>query len=242
MHAALADDHGEEDFTPQPLTRLYLRSLYQSLRNSARRSLQMLRKHRRRLPEAEAERARSLLEREAELMERLAAVRTGTLDGARTRCHGDYHLGQVLWTGRDFVIIDFEGEPARPLSERRLKWTPLRDVAGMIRSFQYAAWTGLHRQITRGSIADSAEARAAWAPAAAAWEQWAAAAFLGTYLDTLRERRADLLPAANDDVRRLLDAWLLEKALYEVRYELDNRPDWIGIPLHGVLEILDTTA
>jgi len=234
MHAALADGPDDPAFTPEPFTQLYQRSLYQSLRNSARRSLQMLRRQRPTAPEHSAAALEQVVSRESELMSRLADVSRRQLTGMRTRCHGDYHLGQVLWTGRDFCIIDFEGEPARALSERRLKWTPLRDVAGMIRSFHYA--------VRRGAI-DAADAAAGeHDPMAAYWRYWVTVAYLRSYLSRLRELNPAILPENDADIRLLLDAWLLEKALYEVRYELNNRPDWVTIPLRGVLDILEHPA
>jgi len=237
MHAGLADGSGDAAFKPESFTQLYLRSLYQSLRNSARRSLQMLRQQRLDLPDDVAADADDLIARESELVDRLREVSRKKLKGMRTRCHGDYHLGQVLWTGRDFIIIDFEGEPARALSERRLKWTPLRDVAGMLRSFQYAAYTALRRQVEQGAIAPETESTyGQWADF---WEAWVGATYLRSYLEAIRTLRPDLLPDDDEGLRALLDAWLLEKAMYEVRYELNNRPDWIRIPLRGVLEVLN---
>jgi len=143
------------------------------------------------------------------------------LDGAlKTRHHGDYHLGQVLERpDGEFVIIDFEGEPSKPLVVRRDKRTPLRDVAGMLRSFDYAR----HAAMRSGSPGDPARAARA-----AAWHQAARSAFLDSYLQTVRQGKPRLLP---DDVPRALDALELEKAAYEVLYELNNRPDWLPIPL-----------
>jgi maltokinase len=157
--------------------------------------------------------------RGAEALERLHALHRAGTGGKAIRQHGDYHLGQVLWAGGDWLVLDFEGEPARPLAERRHKSTPLRDVAGMLRSFAYAAETG----------------RARGAPGPADWERDARAAFLGGYADAIDE---SLLPPAGEPREALLAACELEKALYELRYEQDNRPDWLHVPVAGILRAL----
>jgi len=154
----------------------------------------------------------------------------------RIRCHGDYHLGQVLYTGKDFIIIDFEGEPARPLSERRIKRSPLRDVAGMLRSFHYAAYTALFAEEAEGVYASHPAALAALEPWARFWYHWVAAVFLRTYREVAS--RASFLPRAREELQVLLDAYLLQKAVYEVGYELNNRPDWVRVPLRGILQLL----
>jgi maltose alpha-D-glucosyltransferase/alpha-amylase len=147
----------------------------------------------------------------------------GSEAGIRIRIHGDYHLGQVLRTADDFVLLDFEGEPARSLEERRLKQSPLRDVAGMLRSFSYAAAAGFGTE--------PSEAREAW-------EHNAADAFMEGY----RTATADSPRGSEAAEAVLLRAYLLEKALYEIIYEVNNRPDWIAIPLTGILGLLDNTG
>jgi maltose alpha-D-glucosyltransferase/alpha-amylase len=154
-----------------------------------------------------------------------------TIPTVRMRCHGDYHLGQVLYTGKDVVIIDFEGEPARTLSERRLKRSALIDVAGMIRSFGYAVHTVLYR--AAGEAVIRPEDVPVLAPWARFWEQWAGSAFLRAYLQQAAD--APFVPRAREEVARLLNALLLEKNVYELGYELNNRPEWVRIPLAGVL-------
>jgi maltose alpha-D-glucosyltransferase/alpha-amylase len=152
----------------------------------------------------------------------------------RLRVHGDYHLGQVLHTGKDFLIIDFEGEPARPLSERRIKRTPLRDVAGMLRSFDYAAHAALFEQHERGAI--STETMDRIEPWARFWTHWASVAFLKAYFSSAGQ--GEFLPKTTKELKTLLEANLINKALYELGYELNNRPAWLKIPLQGILQLM----
>ena len=193
----------------------------------------------------------ALLEREGEVLDRFKPLLDPTLVDVRIRMHGDYHLGQVLWTGKDFVIIDFEGEPARSVSERRIKRSPLRDVAGMLRSFHYAAYAGLFAELgvpsgsARTSIggrpAGRTSGRVEQAPVAERWARfwyaWSAASYLRAYLESARA--AGFLPGTDHDVDVLLQAHMLEKAAYELRYELNNRPDWLQIPARGILQLLE---
>ncbi|MCZ7682119.1 MAG: hypothetical protein M5U28_26335 [Sandaracinaceae bacterium] len=153
------------------------------------------------------------------------------IEAVRTRTHGDFHLGQVLVAGGDFVFIDFEGEPARPLAERRRKRSPVRDVAGLLRSFDYAAGAALRSDRVR------AEDAARLAPWARAWAAWVGAAALAAWRE--EAAGAPFLPTHRTSFAVLLDFHLLEKCIYELRYELDNRPDWIAIPLSGLVDLLD---
>jgi maltose alpha-D-glucosyltransferase/alpha-amylase len=235
LHAALASDRADPAFAPEALTPHDQRSLYQAVRSLARQTLHLLRRGLRDLPEAARPDAQRLLDGEEEILRRARAVLERRITGVRIRCHGDYHLGQVLHTGKDFVIIDLEGEPGRPLGERRIKRPPLRDVAGMLRSFHYAAQAALLDQVARG-VAESPEALGALEWGARIWRLWVSVAFLKGYLPLAG--RAEILPAHPDEVRALLDVHLLEKALYELGYELNHRPEWVRIPLAGVLEML----
>jgi maltose alpha-D-glucosyltransferase/alpha-amylase len=161
-------------------------------------------------------------------LDRLAAA------GAhKIRCHGDYHLGQVLKTADSFVVIDFEGEPSRPLAERRAKHTPLRDVAGMLRSFNYAVHT-----VLRARPAEQQPRAAAWLDA---WERLARDAFLAGYADAVRESPVRLVPDGPEDIERASAPFEIDKACYEVHYELDNRPDWVPIPLAGLARLVGPT-
>jgi maltose alpha-D-glucosyltransferase/alpha-amylase len=178
--------------------------------------------------------AQAVLAREVDLDRELARITRRRLDVIRTRTHGDYHLGQVLWTGEDFVIIDFEGEPNRPLSQRRFKRSPLRDVSGMLRSIEYASVAALRDGRPRHEDVPVLEV---WARA---WVQWMCASFLGGYLDRVGDTR--IVPPDDGDLELLLRFYLFEKVIYEVGYELNNRPDWVDIPLRGLLALLEQQA
>ncbi len=149
------------------------------------------------------------------------------------RVHSDYHLGQVLWTGKDFVVVDFEGEPARPIGERRIKRLAMADVAGMLRSFHYAAYTAYFDHVGGG---DQFEHGSPAERATATWYDGSAATFLASYLEACGDQV--FLPESEEELGRLIDVFLLEKALYEVTYELANRPDWLPIPVLGVRALL----
>jgi maltose alpha-D-glucosyltransferase/alpha-amylase len=230
MHLALASRDDIPSFAPEPFTPHYQRSIYQSMRTQAVKTMQLLRRRANGIEEAEA-----LLAREPEVQQRIRRVLEGRITGLRIRTHGDFHLGQVLRTGNDFAIIDFEGEPSRSLSERRIKRSALRDVAGMLRSFHYAPYAVVHGQ-SQGSVIRS-EDIVALESGASFWHHSVSAAFLRAYLETSGD--AAHLPRTSQEQRILLDAYLLEKALYEIVYELNNRPEWVRIPLRGVLELLD---
>jgi maltose alpha-D-glucosyltransferase / alpha-amylase len=237
MHGALASVIDRKEFAPEPFSALYQRSLYQSMRNLSGRIFHALERRLELLPEAVRPLGAEVLERRGEILERMRAVVGEKMEAQRIRTHGDYHLGQVLYTGRDFVIIDFEGEPARALTERRLKRSPLSDVAGMLRSFSYAAYTGLGDEEIRGAArADELEAIEPWARF---WVAWSSAAFLRAYRESAAGAGAAFLPERDDHMRVLLEAHLLEKAVYELGYELNNRPDWVGVPLRGLRQLLD---
>ena len=235
MHIALSagDDPA---FSPEPFTSLYQRSLYQSLLSETRGTLRRLRSPRARLDDDLAALVEALPEER--MLHRLDGVRTQRIEAYRTRNHGDFHLGQMLWTGRDFVIIDFEGEPSRSIGERRLKRAPLRDVAGMLRSFDYAAHVAVRNQVDRLNFTsvDAAEAQlGAWARS---WTSWMSAAFMSSYLDAAAGQV--IVPHDPAHVRLLLDVFLLEKTCYEVRYELGHRPDWAAIPLRALAALVPT--
>jgi maltose alpha-D-glucosyltransferase/alpha-amylase len=238
LHLALASDREDPAFAPEPLTTLYQRSVYQSMRNSMLRNLPLLRAKLGELSDSTRAEAAALVEREEGILAVFRAIVGARLDGSRIRIHGDYHLGQVLYTGNDFVIIDFEGEPARSLGERTIKRSPLRDVAGMLRSFDYAAHTALFGLIERGVLVD--QEAASLQPWARFWSQWVGSNFLRAYLPAVSS--AGLIPEDRAAVERILRVLLLDKALYELGYELNNRPSWARIPIRGMLELLDASV
>jgi len=237
LHRVLTEGDGE-GFAPEPFTTLYQRSVYQSMRAQVRPTLSLVRRSLGSLEESVRELAEGLLEREHDIVERFSAVRGHLIDVSRIRIHGDYHLGQVLHAGRDFVIIDFEGEPSRSPTERRIKRSAVVDVAGMIRSFQYATAAGLRTMEERGMVRP--EAREEMARRGRVWEHHVTWQFLRGYLDEAGD--APFVPSDPADMQTLLVAYTLEKALYEVRYELNNRPGWADIPLRGVQQLLDTES
>lgn len=237
MHLALAETAAgvpDPAFTPVPFTLFNQRALYQSMRQQTDAVLLGLKGTLRRLPENIRGDAVTLLKSASRLDGRFRELLGQRIDGLRTRTHGDYHLGQVLFTGKDFVIIDFEGEPARSLSARKFKRSPLRDVAGMLRSFHYASSVAvgdLHSPTIK-----EATARKQWL---ASWHGWVCTAYLRGYLE--QRARATFLPTSEPAIRLLLDVHLLEKALYELSYEMNNRPEWVHVPLSGILELLEET-
>ncbi len=234
LHVALASDTEDPGFAPERFTPHYQRSLYQSMRNLAGRTLEALRTAIATLPADVAGDAARLLASADRLGACFRTLLGTRIDAMRIRTHGDYHLGQVLYTGSDFTIIDFEGEPARSLEERRIKRSPLRDVAGMLRSFDYAA-RGSLRSFTRTGVIRSEDAPRL-VPWSILWRDWMGSAFLRSYLRAVEP--AGLVPQEREPLERLLRVLLLEKATYELRYELDHRPEWTSIPLGGLLDLI----
>jgi maltose alpha-D-glucosyltransferase / alpha-amylase len=228
LHRELSAGRGRA-FAPEPLQTQGLRALAITMRERADAQLRLL--DRATLSnERAATLARDLLAQRQALLERFDDLNFLHNGGSRIRVHGDYHLGQVLVAEADVVILDFEGEPARPLAERREKSSPLRDVAGMLRSFSYAALTALD-----AATVHRADRRERLKPWALAWERWAQSTFLAGYMDVMRN--SELLPSRLDDVDTLLQAFVMDKAFYELGYELNNRPDWIHIPLQGLTDL-----
>ena len=227
LHLALADGGSRPEFAPEAFSKLYQRSVYQSLRSQIRRTMTMVRKASKRLDDAGRELVDTFLASEQRMLGFISRVTDHKIGAEKIRVHGDYHLGQVLFTGRDFVIIDLEGEPARTLSERRLKYSAFRDVAGMIRSFHYAVSSRfLERTALRPEDRETLE------PWIETWYGYTASTFLRSYLHTVNG--AGFIPDDRDDAELLLNTFILEKAVYEIGYEINNRPDWLMIPLRGV--------
>jgi trehalose synthase-fused probable maltokinase len=233
MHIALAAADANPDFAPEPVSADVLKRMYKAMVSEADIAFETLRHKQAALNGQAADDAREVLRLEQQITARFAEFRERPVTALGIRHHSDYHLGQVLFTGEDFVIIDFEGEPARPLAERRAKGYAMRDVAGMARSFEYAAFAAL-RDGVRGVSAD-ARSRKVLEHWASFWNAFITAAFLRAYF--AEAANAGFVPSAAGERRRLLDAFILQKACYEVTYELNNRPDWVSIPLHGILTL-----
>jgi maltose alpha-D-glucosyltransferase / alpha-amylase len=228
LHRALATPGDDPAFTPEPLTEQDVQALLLAWREQAVDVFRVLKESVSRLPDDAVEQAALVLGQRREFLSRLHLATGEIGQGMRIRIHGDYHLGQVLRVKTDYVILDFEGEPSRPLAERRAKQSPLKDVAGMLRSFSYAAYaTLMNWSARRGEDATRLE------PWARLWERSAGAEFLRGYREATVG--ADFLPSNPAVFRRLLGGFRLSKALYEVLYELNNRPGWVRIPLMGIL-------
>jgi maltose alpha-D-glucosyltransferase/alpha-amylase len=227
MHKALASDRRSAGMRPENFSTLYQRSLYQAMQNQAKQELRMLSRSLKKLPEHIRGEAEEVLGLRNRILEKLRGITGAKLRAQKIRIHGDFHLGQVLYTGKDYFIFDFEGEPARPLSERRLKRSPVRDVAGIVRSYQYAAYSVLMRESHLRE-----EDRKALEPWAELWYVHVCGAFIRSYLDNLGD--SPMVPRDREQFERMLHVYLIQKAVYEMGYELNNRPEWLVIPLRGI--------
>ncbi|MDB4965182.1 MAG: alpha-amylase, partial [Myxococcales bacterium] len=231
LHLLLGSEPDLPAFAPQPFTGFYQQSLFQGAHKMWVRTVELLKKKLPSLPPAVQDVVRAVCADEARVDARLRAITAHKLELSRIRIHGDLHLGQILDTGGDFVIIDFEGEPGRPLNERRYKRCPLVDVAGMMRSFHYASESALRSGRLRHEDA------VALVPWARAWTRWMRAAYLHEYLKTLGA--SPFVPVNPKEQELLLAFYQLEKCVYEIRYELNNRPEWLEIPLSGLRELME---
>jgi maltose alpha-D-glucosyltransferase / alpha-amylase len=230
LHRAFATKTTDPAFAPEPMTTEDVKRWSEIVRREAEHVLNELERTRGSLPEATQLSVASLLSARETLYARFEAIAESPAIGIKTRIHGDYHLGQVLISKDDVVIVDFEGEPARTLAERREKSSPLRDVAGMLRSLDYAASTAIERFAARtGEVPERVLS------AVAAWRNRASRDFLNAYFETAQE----LSRTADRNARGLLDLFLLQKSFYEIAYENANRPSWLPIPVRGVLDLLE---
>lgn len=237
LHIALASDPDNPRFAPEPFSSFYQRSIYQYARNLTGQVLLLLRQRLKSLPPETQQLGQAVLNRQEEIMGRFQLVLNQKITALRTRCHGDYHLGQVLYTGKDFIIVDFEGEPGRSLGERRIKRSPLRDVAGMLHSFNYAATQALHNEVESGMLRfENLPLMEQWVQF---WYSWVSATFLNTYLETAS--KDSFLPKTKAELQVLLDAYLLEKVIYGLGSELNNRPEWVYISLQWILQLLGSS-
>src|SRR6267378_2200394 len=232
MHLALAADADSPDFRPEPFTLQHQRSVYQSIRSESKVTMTLLGKNLNALDEYPRALADQVLSISDKLMSSHEYLLHDTIHVHKIRVHGDYHLGQILFTGKDYVILDFEGEPARPLGERRLKRSALIDIAGMLRSFHYAAHYSLFESRTVRP-----EDRQVLGAFADLWATRAGQVFLGAYLEAAAN--AVFVPFDRGDLRALLRSYSILKAMYELRYELNNRPKWTAIPLRGLLQVVE---
>jgi maltose alpha-D-glucosyltransferase/alpha-amylase len=230
LHEALGRTTGDPAFDPVPIADSEIATWMDRLRQQAGEALDRLAKRRDALPESGGADADRLLGERERLIQRIAAHANERADGVKTRVHGDYHLGQVLLVKNDFVITDFEGEPTRTMEERSQKQSPLKDVAGMLRSFDYAMHAALFK-----FVAERPDTRQTVEAAGRQWQGQAVAAFLDGYEEIAR--RSGL--ASPRAAKGLLELFVLEKAVYELKYEVDNRPDWVRIPLSGLLNALE---
>lgn len=232
MHLALASHPEQKGFEAEAYSLHYQRSLYSSLVSQVRNSFDLLKKKLNSLPESVRAEAEEVMGMRQDILKFMQRIYDHKINTNKIRTHGDYHLGQVLFTGKDFIIIDFEGEPIRSFSERRLKRSALRDVAGMIRSFHYAAFYQLV-QNDRFRAEDIAYLEK-WAEQ---WYHYVSSFFMQAYMG--KAKGQNFLPDTQEDIDLLLQIFILEKAIYELNYELNMRPDWVLIPLRGIKYIMN---
>jgi maltose alpha-D-glucosyltransferase/alpha-amylase len=243
MHRALASGTDIPAIAPEPFGKLYQRSIYQGMRTRTGLVFRELTRKLRELPEEIQALSRRLLAAEQTLLRRYRAVLGSEVTGYRIRIHGNYHLAELLYTGTDFVVIDFEGDPGRPLSERRIKRSPLRDVAGMMRSFEYAALGPVYGlESGRGTFPGHVreEDRDKLLRWARFWSSWAAARFVQAYFAGMEG--SGLLPSNPAVCRELLELYVLERGVVDLGNELVHRPEWIPVPLTGLLGLLEDTG
>jgi maltokinase len=212
MHSVLGSDASDPAFAPEEPSAEAIGLLTATIDEEIARIFLEL---------ADRDEAAPIAGRGEEVRDHLRMLTQVAVGGRVIRHHGDLHLGQTLWADDDWIVLDFEGEPARSLAERRRKRSPLRDVAGMLRSFAYAASAS---ELQRGT------------PAPEGWEERAREAFLDGYLNSVE---TSLMPPSAAATEQLLSIFELEKAVYELSYELNNRPDWVRIPVAGILRLLE---
>ena len=236
LHAALAApvEAADDSLRPEAFTLLWQRSILQTVRTSARQTMRDLRRAKPSLAGRDADLVDAVDQHLDQLFERFDRLRRDKLDAKRIRIHGDLHLGQVLWAGHDITFIDFEGEPGTPIGERLIKRSPLADVAGLMRSLDYVGRVAVHTAIERGRIGEHDHGHAdAWR---ARWTERMQRTLFDSYVAAVPD---GLIPADVDDTRFLLDVYVVIKSLYEVRYELSNRPAWVSWPLSAVAEMVE---
>ena len=230
VHRMLSQETADPAFAPEPFGGQHQQSIYQWSHVSIARTFDLLRRRKSSFSDATRDLLDQVLPAEKKLDDLMRRITARRIDAVRIRGHGDLHLGQVLFTGNDFVLIDFEGEPARPINERRFKRGALRDAMGMVRSFNYATEAVMRSGRVRP---EDVEVLAPWAEA---WTAAVSSTFLKAYFEALADTM--LVPKGDDVVDLLLEFYEIEKVVYEVEYELNNRPDWLRIPLAGLARII----
>jgi maltose alpha-D-glucosyltransferase / alpha-amylase len=231
MHLALASITDDPAFSPEPFNVLYQRSTYQTVRTWVYRVFNLLRENVKDLPPETRATAQIMLGREGDLIAHLRSILRRRIVAQRIRCHGDYHLASLLYTGKDFVVIDFEGEGLRPLNNRRHKRSPLRDVASMVHSLYFAVRNAMREEHLRP------EDRPLLEPWVRHWHLWVSVAFVQEYLHTAKQ--AAFLPTTREEMQILLDFYLLGRGVYELRYQLLNHRHRIDIPLQALMHLME---
>jgi maltose alpha-D-glucosyltransferase/alpha-amylase len=233
LHLALASVKNKKEFAPEPFSLLYQKSLYQSFRTLIKRTVNQMKSSIKKLNDEQRDLIDDIIKNEGLLLSTIKhTLEKKKIHTSKIRVHGDYHLGQVLFTGKDFIIIDFEGEPTRTLTARKMKHCPFKDVAGMLRSFHYAIYMG--QLENKSKIPESADLLQPWLEA---WYGTVQAVFVNSYLNTAGD--ASFIPEEERQINDLLSVFTIEKAIYEADYEFNNRPDWLHIPLNGLKKILN---
>jgi maltose alpha-D-glucosyltransferase/alpha-amylase len=235
LHQVLASGEAGGEFSTEPMTPHYLRGVFQSMRSTATQNLRLLRKQMKTLPPELAPVAQRVVELESAILQAYRRLIEQNFAARRIRIHGDLHLGQVLWTGRDFVFLDFEGDATVPISERRIKRSPLRDVARMVRSFHHAAYAGFHQQVELGVI--SRENLPKFESWVRHWNLAVSRAFLLAYCQGLE--KSDLLPCEPDQMRTMLLAYLLNQVMDELGDELRRGSDNVRAPLQAIVYLME---
>jgi maltose alpha-D-glucosyltransferase/alpha-amylase len=233
MHLALSSIKSKADFKEEPFSLLYQKSLYQSFRTLIKRTVMQMKASRKKLDPEQQKSIDFIIKNEKLFLDTLKhTLEQQKIKTSKIRIHGDYHLGQVLFTGKDFIIIDFEGEPARSLTARSLKYSPFKDIAGMLRSFHYAIYMAYNEYQKR--VPGSAEYLDHWLEP---WYDKMKNIFLDAYFE--KAGKASFIPDEKRQLEDLISVYTIEKAIYEADYELNNRPDWLHIPLNGLKKILN---
>jgi maltose alpha-D-glucosyltransferase/alpha-amylase len=231
MHLALAADNESKDFTPEDFSLHYQRSLYSTMQSTVRETYEYGIKNVHNLDEDSQKELEEIFSRKDDILKSLKRIYAKKLDIIKIRIHGNLHLGQVLFTGKDFVITDFGGNPAKPFSDRRLKRSPLRDVASMIRSFRYAAYEGFLKT-TNVQI----ENVPPLLPFARIWVHYMTGFFMKAYLETVIESK--FIPKDKKDLQMLLDTYLLDMAVFDLKNELSKESDAVIVPIRTINAII----